>query len=294
VWLNLLRHGHGADRLHACRMLVAWGMRDGLLTLIDWATEPETVPWAQDGSIGDDAFVLLTEALGAAPDPSRSEVAAGLRVAAARALLLNAYRLPLGDTMDAVLADDEALAAAVAAERAWADRQARATSWPPEHERLQPARPAAPIGGQAPPGRPPRWLAIDDRPTRLDRTAPGATVAFALDLRTGAFVRDDAALGRLDAGGPAVDELTEEHAARLVAELQRLASYDRQATSMTWIPTGDPAFPYRAELDRATYTLRANDFPIAPNYSLVVDGQDVDHLDAWPPGWERRSVAAKG
>lgn len=56
---------------------------------------------------------------------------------------------------------------------------------------------------------------------------------------------------------------------------------------MTWHPTGDPDLPYRASLDGAEYRLAEGDFPVEPRYTLLVDEQDVDHLDAWPSAWSR-------
>ena len=42
---DLLTGGTPVHRLHACIMLAAWGVRDGLVTVIEWAREPESVPW---------------------------------------------------------------------------------------------------------------------------------------------------------------------------------------------------------------------------------------------------------
>ena len=127
--------------------------------------------------------------------------------------------------------------------------------------------------------------AVDDHPVRLERLPSGEIAAFALDLRSGALVRDDSYLGRI-AGRPAgAEELDASSFDRLVAALRRAASHARQVRPITWHATEDPEHPYRAELDGVTYLLAEGDFPIEPRYNLVVDGQDVDHLDIWPREW---------
>src|SRR5215216_1925911 len=65
---QLLGNGSPLEQLHACAMLTSWGMRDGILKVIEWARNPEAVPWAEapvevDRFFGaDSAFVLLTDA----------------------------------------------------------------------------------------------------------------------------------------------------------------------------------------------------------------------------------------
>jgi hypothetical protein len=129
--------------------------------------------------------------------------------------------------------------------------------------------------------------AVDDRPVRLERLPSGEIAALALDLRSGAFVRDDSYLGRI-AGRPAgAEELPAASFDRLVAALRRAASNNRQVRPLTWHPTGNPEYSHRAELDGVTYLLSEGDFPVEARYTLVVDGQEVDHLDTWPSAWRR-------
>jgi hypothetical protein len=63
-----------------------------------------------------------------------------------------------------------------------------------------------------------------DHPVRLDRAPEGGFAAYPLDLRSGAFVRDDAWLPRLAGCPPRPEEFE-----RLVTVLRRAASYDRGA-----------------------------------------------------------------
>jgi hypothetical protein len=131
---------------------------------------------------------------------------------------------------------------------------------------------------------PRRYYAVEDRPVKVENTA------HALDLITGAFVHDPAMLARIASADKNVEELSEPMFQRLVAELRRSASYDRQNTAMAWFPTGDPEYPYRAELDGTVYIMYSGDFPVEPMYSLLVDGQVVDNLDSWPCAWIRESA----
>lgn len=129
------------------------------------------------------------------------------------------------------------------------------------------------------------YYAVEDRPVKVESTGPSGIVALVLDLTTGAFAPDPALLARVASGAPDVEELSEPKFQRLVRELRRSASHDRQSTEMTWRPTGDPEYPYRAELDGAVYTLCYGDFPGEPMYRLLVEGQLVDSLDIWPRLW---------
>ncbi len=132
-----------------------------------------------------------------------------------------------------------------------------------------------------------RYYAVNDRPVMVEGTGPTELIANALDLTSGAFVRDDVTLKRVLLKDAGVEELSEQMFKRLAQELRRSASYDRQNTAMIWRPTGDPEYPYEAELDNTVYILYSGNFPAEPMYSLVVDDQVVDSLDRWPHVWIR-------
>lgn len=91
---TILREGTPLEQLHACAVLASWGVRDGLLTVAEWARWPETVPWAGDPVTfdrffgADDAFALLTDALATTQDVELTEVGTILRVQATRELLV--------------------------------------------------------------------------------------------------------------------------------------------------------------------------------------------------------------
>ena len=62
---------------------------------------------------------------------------------------------------------------------------------------------------------------------------------------------------------------------------------DLTATPIRWEHSGDGEFPYHAEVDGRTLTVRVNDFPAEPLYTLIVDGDELVDLDDWPTVWRR-------
>ena len=131
------------------------------------------------------------------------------------------------------------------------------------------------------------FYTVEDRPALLEGGSLPGPVAHVLDLSSGAFVPDGSVLTRILSDGPEVEELAEPAFQRLVRELRRSASYDRQVTPMVWHSTGDPEYPYKSELNGTTYTLCFGDFPAEPMYAILVGDQTVDNLDSWPQAWKR-------
>ena len=132
-----------------------------------------------------------------------------------------------------------------------------------------------------------RFFFVGDLPVLLV-PQPGngselGAIARALHLRTGAFIEVDVnPLREADA-----EEVEATAFYRVVGELRRAGSHERQVAPLRWVHTGDPERPYRAELGGDSYWLRENDFPLEPAYSLIVDDQVVDHLDNWPDTWSK-------
>ena len=76
--------------------------------------------------------------------------------------------------------------------------------------------------------------------------------------------------------------------AALRAELARLVlGQELAASALAWQPSGDGEFPYVATADARRLTIRVNDFPDKPMYTLLVDGVEATDLDDWPPTWTR-------
>jgi hypothetical protein len=61
----------------------------------------------------------------------------------------------------------------------------------------------------------------------------------------------------------------------------------RTTREVSFRRTASAERPYEAEVDGRRWTVRVNDFPAEPLYTLLVDGEPVEDLDAWPPAWRR-------
>ena len=131
----------------------------------------------------------------------------------------------------------------------------------------------------------PRYYAVDGRPVKLVATPDGGTEALAVDAATGGLFPDPSDLDRVAAEG--VERLTEDAFARLVAVCRRPIADGLRASAIVWESTGDGEVPYRARAGGRTLTVRVNDFPVAPLYTLLADGQAVDDLEDWPAAWAR-------
>lgn len=60
---------------------------------------------------------------------------------------------------------------------------------------------------------------------------------------------------------------------------------DLTRVAITWKHTGDAEVPYAAEVRRRNYTIRINDFPAEPLYTLICEGAELQDLEDWPPAW---------
>jgi hypothetical protein len=56
---------------------------------------------------------------------------------------------------------------------------------------------------------------------------------------------------------------------------------------LVWRRTGGGEVPYATESGGCSLRLRVNDFPAERLYTLLVDGVEAEHLDAWPQAWRR-------
>jgi hypothetical protein len=56
---------------------------------------------------------------------------------------------------------------------------------------------------------------------------------------------------------------------------------------ISFLGTEDAESPLRAEVNGQVWTVRVNDFPEAPMYTLAVDGTEVMDFDNWPKKWSR-------
>ena len=59
------------------------------------------------------------------------------------------------------------------------------------------------------------------------------------------------------------------------------------AREIAWRRTASAEIPFEAAVDGRRWTVRVNDFPAEPLYTLLIDGEKVEDLDAWPGAWRR-------
>lgn len=63
---------------------------------------------------------------------------------------------------------------------------------------------------------------------------------------------------------------------------------------ITWRETGDAEFPYQASADGKQLTIRLNDFPEEPLYTLLVEDLESGHFDDWPATWRKNARPGQG
>ncbi|CAM4308939.1 hypothetical protein BIW53_03345 [Pseudoalteromonas byunsanensis] len=56
---------------------------------------------------------------------------------------------------------------------------------------------------------------------------------------------------------------------------------------LAWFPTKNAEYPLQAELKGVTYTVRINDFPEEPMYSIICENEVIGDLDDWPSNWDK-------
>lgn len=140
----------------------------------------------------------------------------------------------------------------------------------------------------------PRYYTVNDRPVKIVRLPDGGADELVFDFMTGLFIPDRSYFACVSETGIGkdVDQLTEEEFQARVAALRRMVGERRQERPILWQQTGDGEFPYRAEVEGRLFTIGVNDFPAEPLYTLLIDGQEVEELEDWPPAWIKPSPTA--
>jgi hypothetical protein len=54
-----------------------------------------------------------------------------------------------------------------------------------------------------------------------------------------------------------------------------------------------PAEVFTAAVDGKIWTIRLNDFPDEPLYTLLIDGFEIIHFDDWPEWWGNRPAITR-
>ena len=57
--------------------------------------------------------------------------------------------------------------------------------------------------------------------------------------------------------------------------------------AIDWERTLDGEYPYRTTISGKRCTIRVNNFPAEPIYTLLIDGQDALDLEDWPAVWTK-------
>jgi hypothetical protein len=134
----------------------------------------------------------------------------------------------------------------------------------------------------------PRYYAINDRPVKIVLLPDGGSDALAFDWSTGGFVPERSYFRKVTEGGD-VDQLTEEEFTDRVSTLRLSISAKRRSTALVWEQTGDGEVPFQTKVGARVLTIRVNDFPAEPLYTLLVDGEAVEDLNDWPAAWVKPS-----
>ena len=56
---------------------------------------------------------------------------------------------------------------------------------------------------------------------------------------------------------------------------------------VVWKLSGDPEYPWVADVDKKRWTVGLNDYPDEPMYRLIVNGNPIGHFHEWPDCWGR-------
>jgi len=133
----------------------------------------------------------------------------------------------------------------------------------------------------------PRYYVVNDSLVKIVQLPGGADDALLFDFGTGGFFPDPSYLSRVsEAGiGTNVHQLSEVQFDTLVADFRQSISEKLLAMPIVWKHTGDAEFAYQALVEGRTFTIRINDFPDEPLYSLLVEDQELEDLEDWPPAW---------
>jgi hypothetical protein len=62
---------------------------------------------------------------------------------------------------------------------------------------------------------------------------------------------------------------------------------DPFSVPVRWTRTDDAEFPYRAEIEGETWTIRVNDWPDDPTVYTLLIGEEATDFNDWPGHWKR-------
>lgn len=137
------------------------------------------------------------------------------------------------------------------------------------------------------------YYAVNDRPVKVVELPDGSADIFVFEWATGGFVPDRSYWEHVHGGDDFkdVDRLTKDQFDHLVAPLRTRAVVKHVTNPMVWQATTDGEFPFRSSTEGYTFTIRINDFPAEPLYTLLIDGEELADLEEWPAVWNRPDSA---
>lgn len=131
----------------------------------------------------------------------------------------------------------------------------------------------------------PRYYTVNDRPVKIVEDASGGLTTLVFEWSSGAFVRDQTYFMQIMTPGKDVDTFTKNEFEEKVQALRIPVAARLASMPITWEHTGDGEIPYVTRMGGHQFTVRINDFPAEPLYSLLVDGEKIIDLDDWPAAW---------
>lgn len=131
----------------------------------------------------------------------------------------------------------------------------------------------------------PKYYAVNDRPVKIVQLPDGGADALVLDWSTGAFIPDRSYFGRTMEHGKDIDSFTKEQFDTRVALLRVEIVNKLHASPLVWERTGNPMTPYATKVRDQTLTIRLNDFPAKPMYTMLAEGQEIMSMEDWPDAW---------
>lgn len=131
------------------------------------------------------------------------------------------------------------------------------------------------------------YYAVNDRPVKVVEFEDGSADIFVYEWSTGGFVPDRSYWEHIHGGNAFkdVDQLTTEQFTLLVDQLRTQAVRKHLRTPIRWERAEGPNIHLRAELTGHTFTIRMNNLPTNPTFTLIIDGEEIADLTDWPSVW---------
>ncbi|MEO8797186.1 MAG: hypothetical protein ABI551_04815 [Polyangiaceae bacterium] len=132
-----------------------------------------------------------------------------------------------------------------------------------------------------------RYFTIHERPVVIATRDDGSTDALVLEDETGTFVRDRRYVARVSEPGTDVQEHSAEELDAIVATLRVVIVGKLLVRAIAWQNTGFAGFPHTATVGHVTLTVRVNDEPDEPVYTLMAKDDELADMDDWPAAWTK-------